>query len=41
MDTTQPADPGQTLGGCSTSGSNGGLVTFLLVGLAALIRRRK
>ncbi len=35
------ADPGQTLGGCSTTGHTGGLVTFLLVGLVALIRRRK
>jgi uncharacterized protein (TIGR03382 family) len=35
-------DPQQTLGGCNTSGgSTGGLVTFLLVGLAAFIRRRK
>lgn len=35
------ADPGQTLGGCSTTGHTGGLITFLLVGLVALIRRRK
>jgi len=36
------SDPGTTLGGCSTSGSSsGGLVTFLLIGLAAFIRRRR
>ena len=35
-------DPGAAMGGCSTTGgSNGGLVTFLLVGVAALIRRRR
>jgi uncharacterized protein (TIGR03382 family) len=39
--TTEPADPGQTLGGCSTSNHTGGFITFLLVGLAALIRRRR
>ncbi len=34
-------DPGATLGGCSTTGHTGGLVTFFLVGLAATIRRRR
>jgi uncharacterized protein (TIGR03382 family) len=42
-DPSQPAssDPGTTLGGCSTSGGTGGAMTFLLVGLAAFIRRRR
>jgi uncharacterized protein (TIGR03382 family) len=35
------AQPQQTLGGCSTTGHTGGFVTFLLIGLAALIRRRR
>ncbi len=30
-----------TLGGCSAGGSTGGFLTFLLVGLAAFIRRRR
>jgi MYXO-CTERM domain-containing protein len=30
-----------TLGGCSTSGAEGGLATLLLIGLAGFIRRRK
>ena len=38
---TTAEDPGAALGGCSTSGKNGGLITFLLVGLAAVIRRRR
>jgi uncharacterized protein (TIGR03382 family) len=37
-----PADEaGTALGGCSTTGSTGGLATFLLIGLAAFIRRRR
>jgi MYXO-CTERM domain-containing protein len=40
-DSTSTTDPGMTLGGCSTTGHTGGLFTLLLVGLAALIRRRK
>jgi len=44
-DTTDTADESSdssdtTLGGCSTSGSTG-LATFLLIGLAAFIRRRR
>jgi uncharacterized protein (TIGR03382 family) len=36
------SDPGTTLGGCNTGGaSTGGLATFLLIGLAAFIRRRR
>lgn len=41
---TQPTsgstDPGTTLGGCSATGGAGGAMTFLLIGLAAFIRRR-
>jgi len=37
--TTQ--DPGTTLGGCSTSNGTGGGAAFLLIGLAAIIRRRR
>ena len=34
-------DPGAAMGGCSTTGSkSGGLVTFLLLGMAAIVRRR-
>jgi uncharacterized protein (TIGR03382 family) len=36
-----PMDPGTNLGGCSTSGGTSGAMTFLLIGLAAFIRRRK
>lgn len=46
-----PADPenpadgengsSDALGGCSTTGTSGGLATFLLIGLAAFIRRRR
>lgn len=32
---------GNSLGGCSTGGTTGGLATFLLIGLAAFIRRRR
>ena len=40
--TTDPqSDPGTTLGGCNAAGGTGGAVTFLLIGLAAFIRRRK
>jgi uncharacterized protein (TIGR03382 family) len=35
------SDPGTTLGGCSTGGGSTGLATFLLIGLAAFIRRRR
>jgi MYXO-CTERM domain-containing protein len=44
QDPTQPgasSDAGTTLGGCSTSNGTSGALTFLLVGLAAFIRRRK
>jgi len=34
-------DSGSALGGCSAGGSTGGLATFLLIGLAAFIRRRR
>jgi uncharacterized protein (TIGR03382 family) len=34
------SDPGTTLGGCSATGS-GGALTFLLIGLAGFIRRRR
>jgi len=37
---TGTTDPGTSLGGCSTTGSSG-LVTFLLIGMAGFIRRRK
>jgi uncharacterized protein (TIGR03382 family) len=30
-----------TLGGCSSTGTTGGLATFFLIGLAAFIRRRR
>jgi hypothetical protein len=33
-------DPGSTMGGCSAGGSSSGAATFLLIGLAAFIRRR-
>jgi uncharacterized protein (TIGR03382 family) len=40
--TEAPADEaGTSLGGCSTTGSTGGAASFLLIGLAALIRRRR
>jgi uncharacterized protein (TIGR03382 family) len=35
------SDPGTTLGGCSTAGGSTGLATFLLIGLALVIRRRR
>ena len=35
------SDPGTTLGGCNAGGAAGGLGTFLLIGLAAFIRRRR
>jgi uncharacterized protein (TIGR03382 family) len=35
------SDPGTTLGGCSAAGGSTGLATFLLIGLAAFIRRRR
>jgi len=35
------SDPGTSLGGCSTTGGAGGAATFLLIGLAAIIRRRR
>jgi uncharacterized protein (TIGR03382 family) len=44
QDPTQPGgstDAGTTLGGCSTAGGTSGALTFLLIGLAAFIRRRK
>lgn len=34
-------DPGTTLGGCSAGGASSGLATFLLIGLAAFLRRRR
>lgn len=45
-DPQDPTDPGSgssdtTLGGCSTTGSTGGVLTFLLIGLAAFLRRRR
>jgi uncharacterized protein (TIGR03382 family) len=40
-DGTGSSDPGTTLGGCSAGGSSSGLATFLLIGLAAVIRRRR
>lgn len=41
--TPEGEDPaaGDSLGGCSTGGTTGGLATFALIGLAAFIRRRK
>jgi uncharacterized protein (TIGR03382 family) len=39
--TPPSSDPGTTLGGCSTSGGTSGAMTFLLIGLAAFIRRRR
>jgi len=42
QDPSQPtSDPGTTLGGCSTSGGSSGALTFLLIGMAAFIRRRR
>ena len=35
------SDPGTTLGGCSAAGGSAGLASFLLIGLAAFIRRRR
>jgi hypothetical protein len=35
------SDPGTTLGGCSAGGTSTGLASFLLIGLAAFIRRRR
>jgi uncharacterized membrane protein YgcG len=35
------SDPGTTLGGCTVAGGSSGLATFLLIGLAGLIRRRR
>lgn len=35
------SDSGTTLGGCSTAGGSTGLATFLLIGLALVIRRRR
>ncbi|HET7501072.1 MAG TPA: MYXO-CTERM sorting domain-containing protein [Kofleriaceae bacterium] len=35
------SDPGTTLGGCNSGGATTGLATFLLIGLAAFIRRRR
>jgi uncharacterized protein (TIGR03382 family) len=40
-DDTGMTDPGTSLGGCSAGGSGSGAATLLLLGLAALIRRRK
>ncbi|HEX8110554.1 MAG TPA: MYXO-CTERM sorting domain-containing protein [Kofleriaceae bacterium] len=40
-DNSGGSDPGTTLGGCSATGGTTGLATFLLIGLAALIRRRR
>lgn len=39
--TDSGSDPGTTLGGCSTGRGSSGLATFLLIGLAAFIRRRR
>ncbi len=36
-----PRPPSDSVGGCSTSNSTGGLASFLIVGLAAFIRRRR
>jgi MYXO-CTERM domain-containing protein len=41
VDESQPGSSDQALGGCSTSGSNAGFLTLLLVGIAAFLRRRK
>jgi uncharacterized protein (TIGR03382 family) len=42
IDESEGDESGVALGGCSTSGSTGGLMTFLLIGLAAFgIRRRR
>jgi MYXO-CTERM domain-containing protein len=38
---TDPTDPGVTLGGCSTTNGTTGAGMFLLIGLAAFIRRRR
>ena len=35
------ADPGASLGGCSSTGGSAGLASMLLIGLAAFIRRRR
>lgn len=35
------SDGSDTLGGCSSTGATGGLASFLLIGLAAFIRRRR
>jgi MYXO-CTERM domain-containing protein len=40
-DPQDPADPGTSLGGCSAGGGAAGGLTFLLIGMAAFIRRRK
>jgi uncharacterized protein (TIGR03382 family) len=34
-------DPGTTLGGCSAGGASSGFAMFLLIGLAAFLRRRR
>ena len=34
-------DSGTSIGGCSSTGTSSGLATFLLIGLAAFIRRRR
>jgi uncharacterized protein (TIGR03382 family) len=39
--TSSSTDAGTTLGGCSAAGGSSGALTFLLIGLAAFIRRRK
>jgi len=40
-DSGNSSDPGTTLGGCNAGGGSTGLATFLLIGLAAFIRRRR
>ena len=38
---TAGTDGSTDLGGCSTTGGTGGAMTFLLIGFAAFIRRRR
>jgi MYXO-CTERM domain-containing protein len=40
-DPEDPIGSGESLGGCSTSSTTGGLASLLLIGLAAFIRRRR